>query len=107
MIDTKAVILIFCMAVVTALIRILPFLIFSGKETPKAISYLGKYLPFSIIGMLVIYCLKDISITKAPFGAPELISIALVAILHRIKRNTLLSIVSGTICYMLLIQFIF
>ena len=107
MIDVSAIILIATMAIVTLLIRVLPFIIFSGRDTPAAISYLGKYLPFSIIGMLVVYCIKDVNIKTIPFGVPEIISIILVAILHKIKRNTLLSIICGTICYMILIQFVF
>lgn len=107
MIDYNAVILIACMALFTLLIRVLPFFIFSKMETPKAVRYLGNYLPYSIIGMLIIYCIKDMSLIKAPHGAPELISIGVTAVLHILKRNTLLSIIAGTICYMLLIQFIF
>jgi branched-subunit amino acid transport protein AzlD len=79
-------------------------MIFRDKETPEYINFLGKYLPYSIMGMLVVYCLKDVSITSSPFGIPELISVVLVAVLHFWKRNTLVSIVSGTVCYMLLIQ---
>ncbi len=93
---------------VTMATRFLPFLIFSGKrETPAIITYLGRVLPFAIMGMLVVYCLKDVSFLAAPFGAPELIGIAVVALLHIWKRNTLLSIGVGTVCYMLLVQFLF
>ena len=92
------------MAIITILLRVLPFVIFSKKETPKYIIYLGKYLPFAIIGMLVVYCLKDTTILSFPYGIPEIISVTLVAVLHLWKKNTLLSIVPGTICYMILIQ---
>ncbi|MBC8587779.1 AzlD domain-containing protein [Tissierellaceae bacterium BX21] len=92
------------MALVTMILRFLPFMIFRDRETPEYINFLGKYLPYSIMGMLVVYCLKDVSITSSPFGIPELISVVLVAVLHFWKRNTLVSIVSGTVCYMLLIQ---
>ncbi len=93
---------------VTMATRFLPFLIFSGKrETPAIITYLGRVLPFAIMGMLVVYCLKDVQFLAAPFGAPELIGIAVVALLHIWKRNTLLSIGVGTVCYMLLVQFLF
>ena len=95
------------MALVTAALRFLPFLIFGKKrQTPPLISYLGQVLPFAIMGMLVVYCLKDISLTSAPFGAPEIIGCAVVTLLHVWKRNTLLSIGAGTVCYMLLVQFI-
>ena len=92
------------MAGVTLLLRVLPFLIFGDRKTPAYIEFLGKYLPYAIMGMLVVYCLKGVSFLKAPFGIPELLSVALVAGLHVWKRNTLLSIISGTICYMVLIR---
>lgn len=104
--DTKALVAIIVMAVVTYLIRALPFLILQDKKTPDFINFLGKYLPFAIIGMLVMYCLKDVSIVGGSHGIPELIAILLIIVLHVWKRNTLLSIVSGTVCYMLLSQFI-
>ena len=88
--------------------RFLPFLVFSGdKPTPKYIQYLGKALPAAIFGMLVVYCLKNVSILTGSHGIPELISIVLVLALHLWKRQMLLSIAAGTVCYMLLIQFVF
>ena len=93
---------------VTLLIRFLPFLIFNGKrETPPYIIYLGKVLPYAIMGMLVRYCLRGISFTAAANFLPELIACAVVVLAHVWKRNTLLSIISGTACYMLLVQFVF
>jgi len=95
-------------ALVTAALRFLPFWIFrDSRKTPPLISYLGQVLPFAIMGMLVVYCLKDISFTGAPFGIPEIIGCAVVTVLHIWKRNTLLSIGAGTVCYMLLVQFVF
>lgn len=95
-------------ALVTILLRFLPFLIFGGKrKTPAFITYLGKVLPYSIMGMLVVYCLRNVSITSGSHGLPELISCSLIVLLHLLKRNTLLSIVAGTACYMILVQFIF
>lgn len=100
--------LIAVMALVTAGLRFLPFWIFGeNRKTPKAITYLGKVLPYSIMGMLVVYCLRNISFASAPHGAPELIACAVVAALHLWKRNTLISIAGGTVCYMLLIQLVF
>lgn len=93
---------------VTLLLRFLPFLIFGGKrETPPYIVYLGKVLPYAIMGMLVIYCLRGISFTATANFLPELIACAVVVLAHVWKRNTLLSIISGTVCYMLLVQFVF
>lgn len=88
--------------------QIFPFVIFGGdRPTPGYIVYLGKVLPYAIMGMLVVFCLKNITFISAPFGMPEIISCSLVAALHIWKRNTLLSIIGGTVCYMLLIQLIF
>ena len=95
-------------ALVTAALRFLPFLVFSSKrKTPAYIAYLGKVLPFAIMGMLVVYCLRNISFTAFPFGIPELLGCAVVALLHLWKRNTLLSIGVGTVFYMLLVQTVF
>lgn len=97
----------FC-AVATMLTRFLPFLVFrADKPTPKYIRYLGKALPAAIFGMLVVYCLKNVDVTAGAHGLPELISVVLVAGLHLWKRNMLLSIGVGTVCYMLLIQCVF
>ena len=88
--------------------RFLPFLVFSGdKPAPKYIQYLGKALPAAIFGMLMVYCLKNVSILTGSHGIPELIAIAVVVSLHLWKRQMLLSIACGTVCYMLLVQFVF
>lgn len=88
----------------TMLTRFLPFLLFpAGKPTPK----LGRILPAAVFGLLIVYCLKNVSFLSGSHGLPELISIALVTALHLWKRQTLLSIAAGTVCYMLLIQFVF
>ena len=95
-------------ALVTAGLRFLPFLIFGeNRTTPPLITYLGQVLPYAIMGMLVIYCRKDVSFISGSFGIPEMIGCAAVALLHVWKRNTLLSIGAGTICYMLLVQLVF
>ena len=92
---------------VTMATRFLPFLIFGEKrKTPPVIEYLGTVLPCAIMGMLVVYCLKDVSFLSTPFGLPELISCVVVAALHVWKRNSLLSIGGGTVCYMLLVQLV-
>lgn len=104
--DVQTAILVLVMAVVTWMLRFLPFLIFR-KNTPRYIIYLGKVLPPAIIGMLVIYCLKDVNITAVPFGLPELIAAVSVVVLQCWKRNSLISILFGTIIYMVLIQFAF
>lgn len=88
--------------------RFLPFLLFSSKRpTPKYIQYLGNALPSAIFGMLVVYCLKNVRILSGSHGLPECISILVVAGLHLWKRQMLLSISGGTVCYMLLVQFVF
>ena len=108
MTDLHAVLLVAVVALVTILLRFLPFWIFGeNRTTPPLIAHLGQVLPFAIMAMLVVYCLKDVTLVSAPFGIPELIGCALVALLHIWKRNTLLSIGAGTVCYMLLVQFVF
>lgn len=88
--------------------RFLPFLIFrEGRPTPKFIQYIGKYLPAAVFGMLVVYCLKDTDFLHGSHGLPEMISIAVTGGLHLWRRQMLLSIAGGTICYMLLIHFVF
>lgn len=95
-------------ALATMMTRFLPFLVFrSDKPTPKYIRYLGKALPAAIFGMLVVYCLKNVNVLTGSHGLPELIAIAVVVALHLWKRNMLLSIGGGTVCYMLLVQMVF
>ena len=92
----------------TMITRFLPFLIFpAGKTTPKYVQYLGKVLPSAAFGLLVVYSLKGVNILTGSHGIPELISIVLVVALHLWKRQMLISIAGGTICYMLLVQLVF
>jgi branched-subunit amino acid transport protein AzlD len=98
--------LVAAMSVMTILTRFLPFIVFR-KNTPRYITYLGKVLPPAIIGMLVIYCLKDVSLLAKPFGIPELIAAACVVGLQVWKRNSLISILTGTVLYMVLVQMVF
>lgn len=102
--STYALSAILTMAAVTALLRFFPFLVMGNKKTPAYVEYLGKVLPYAVMAMLVVYCLKGIDFTNAPFALPEIISVCVVVGLHVWKRNTLLSIVVGTACYMLLIR---
>lgn len=107
MIDpVHSLLLIAVIAGVTALIRFLPFLVFR-RETPKMVLYLGEVLPYAIIGMLVVYCLKDISITGGTHALPEILAVALTVFLHKWRHNTLLSILCGTLFYMFLVQVVF
>ncbi len=109
MIDVKySIIQIAIMAIITALIRFAPFALFpEGRKKPKFITYLGTVLPYAIIGLLVVYCLKGISFVQAPYGLPEIIASIIVVLLHVWKKNTLLSVFGGTAIYMVLINFIF
>ena len=96
---TQQIITIAMVVLGTVLTRFLPFLLFpAGKPTPKYIQYLGKVLPASVFGLLVIYCLKNVSIFTGSHGIPELLAILLVM---------LLSIAGGTVFYMLLVQTVF
>lgn len=105
--NSHATLLIVVMSVVTILLRFLPFWIFANRKTPGIIVYLGQVLPYAIMGMLVIFCLKNVSFIAFPFGIPEIIASLVVIILHVYKRNTLLSILGGTLVYMVLVQVIF
>ena len=106
--DSYALIAIAIMAVITAALRFAPFLIFGGeKKTPAVVTYLGEVLPYAIMGMLVVYCLRGISFSTPDGFLPELIAGTLVVLLYVWKRNTLLSIIGGTVCYMLLVQMVF
>lgn len=103
-----SILLIAVMAAITAFLRFFPFLIFSEKRpVPKYITWLGEVLPYAVIGMLVIYCMKGVSFTSGSHGIPELLGCAITAVLHIWKRNSLISIGGGTIGYMLLVQFVF
>ena len=95
-------------ALATVLTRFLPFFIFSEtRKTPPFIQYLGRALPAAIFGMLVVYCLKNVNFLAGSHGVPEAIGIAVTVLLHLWKRQMLLSIAGGTVCYMLLVQFLF
>ena len=102
----RAAVLIAVMSVVTILLRFLPFLVFR-KKTPRYISYLGRVLPPAIIGMLVVYCLKDVTPAIHPYGIPELIAALCVVAVQVWKRNSLVSILTGTVLYMVLVQRVF
>ncbi|MCD8342836.1 MAG: branched-chain amino acid transporter permease [Oscillospiraceae bacterium] len=105
---TERIITIAMVVLGTMLTRFLPFLLFpAGKETPKYVRYLGTVLPAAVFGLLVVYSLRGVSVLTGSHGLPELISIAVVAALYLWKKQMLLSIAGGTICYMLLVQFIF
>lgn len=106
--NMNGVFMIAVIAAVTALLRFIPFLIFSGnRKTPPYITYLSSVLPYAIMGMLVVYCLKNVNLLSAPFGLPELLAGGAVVGLHLWKRNTLLSIAAGTAVYMVFIQAVF
>ena len=105
---TQQIITVAMVVLGTMLTRFLPFLLFpAGKPTPKYIQYLGSVLPGAVFGLLVVYCLKNVSLLAGSHGIPELVSIALVVGLHLWKRQMLVSIAGGTVTYMLLIQMVF
>lgn len=101
--DLHSILLVLVIAAVTIAIRFLPFLLFRD-HTPDPVLYLGEVLPYAIMGMLIVYCLKDISLISGSHGVPEALCILLVVVLEKWKHNTLLSILSGTAAYMVLIQ---
>lgn len=102
-----AVLMIGVISLVTIGLRAIPFLVFGERKTPEFVAFLGKYLPYAIMGMLVVYCLKGVQLFVLPYGIPEFLAVLVVVLLHLWKRNTLLSIAAGTICYMFLVQCVF
>lgn len=94
-------------AICTFMLRIAPFLLFAGKEIPQPIQYLGRVLPACVMAVLVVYCLKAIRFDTLSGWAPQCISVVVVALLHIWKGKTLVSIVGGTACYMILVQMVF
>ncbi|MBE6480650.1 MAG: branched-chain amino acid transporter AzlD [Olsenella sp.] len=96
-------VLVATMAIVTMATRFLPFVVFR-RETPEYVSYLGRVLPPAIIGMLVVYCLRDVSLAASPYGIPELVAVACVVAVQAWRRNSLASILVGTVMYMALVQ---
>lgn len=108
MTDINIILMIAVISAVTIILRFVPFIVFGGsRETPKYVMYLGEVLPYAIMGMLVVYCLRNVSPMSSSHGIPELAACAVVAGLHVWKRNSLLSIGCGTVCYMIMIQFVF
>lgn len=102
---TQQIITIGMVVIGTMLTRFLPFIIFpKNRETPKYIQYLSKVLPSAVFGLLIVYCLKNVDILSGTHGIPELIAIIVVIALHLWKRQMLLSIAAGTVCYMVLVQ---
>ena len=108
MTQMQAFITIMMCVIGTMITRFLPFLIFpENKETPEWVQYLGKVLPYSVIGLLVVYCLKDTPILTGSHGIPEVIATVFIVVIHSWKKNVLLSIAGGTLLYMGLVQYIF
>ena len=106
--DNHAALVILIMGLVTLATRLLPVLIFGrGEKVPDYILYLGKVVPFTAMGLLIVYCLKDVSVVESPHGLPELIALAVVSGSYLWKRNTILSVVIGTVVYMMLVQMVF
>ena len=104
----ESLLIIGVIALTTLLTRALTFVIFSGdKKTPTVIEYLGKVLPFALVGMLVVYALRHVSVVQYPFGIPEAIAGIFVVVIHKWKHNLMLSIGGGTALYMVLIQMVF
>ena len=105
--NSHALVILLVMGAVTLATRILPVLIFGrGEKVPAYIMYLGKAVPYTAMGLLIVYCLKDVSVSAAPHAIPELIALAIVSGSYLWKRNTILSVVIGTAAYMLMVQLV-
>lgn len=100
------ILLISVIAILTFITRVLPFLVFKNKSYP-IIEYLGDVLPYAIMAMLVVYCLRSVDLLSGNHGICEIIGVGSVILLHLLKRNTLLSIIGGTVIYMLCVQIFF
>ena len=108
MTEMQAFITIMMCVLGTMVTRFLPFLIFpENKETPEIVKYLGSVLPYAVIGLLVVYCLKDTPVLTGSHGIPEVIATVFIVIVHSWKKNVLLSIAGGTLLYMALVQIVF
>ena len=103
-----ALIIIAVMGLMTLATRILPVLVFGrGEKVPDYILYLGKVVPYTAMGLLIVYCLKDVQVLEAPHALPEIISLAVVVLSYLWKRNSIFSVVIGTALYMVLVQMVF
>lgn len=101
---TEQILTVVTLVVATASTRFVPFLIFRGKKTPGYIQYLSQVLPAAVFGMLVVYCLRNVDVMAAPFGIPEAIGVLVTALLHVWKCQMMISILGGTLTYMLIVQ---
>ena len=108
MTPVQTIITILALSLGIIITRFTPFILFpEGKEQPAIINYLGKVLPPAMMGLLIVYCLKGVSLAESPHGLPELISIVVIVVLHLWRHNVLLSLAVGTALYMFLLQYIF
>ena len=106
--DIQTLWMVVAVAAATMLTRFLPFLLFpQGKKLPRFVDRLSELLPPAMMGLLVVYCLRNVDVMSGSHGLPELIAVVLTAVLHLWKRNTLLSIGAGTVVYMILVQQVF
>ena len=104
----QTIVMILAVAAGTQLTRWLPFWLFpENREPPPVVTYLGRVLPAAVMGLLVVYCLKNVTWRAAPYGIPELLAILAVVLLHRWRGNVLISIAGGTALYMAMVQFVF
>ena len=105
MTTTEQIITILTISVCTIASRVLPFALFpSKKSTPRFVQFLGKYLASAVFGMLVVYCLKDVTFLSGNHGVPQLLGILACILLHLWRNNMLLTIAGGTLFYMLLVH---
>ena len=106
--EVHAIIILLIIGAVTLATRILPVLIFGRNENiPSYILYLGKTVPYTAMGLLIVYCLKEVNIAQRPYGLPELIALSIVTGTYLWKRHTIFSVLIGTITYMILVQRVF
>ena len=103
-----AIIVIAVMGLAVLATRIVPVLVFGrGEKVPEFILYLGRVVPYTAMGLLIVYCLRDMPVLEAPHGLPEIIALAVVTGTYLWRRNTIFSVVTGTALYMFLVQSVF
>lgn len=105
MYDVHAIYIVLIAGAVTVLLRFLPFIAF-GKRRPEFVMYLGRALPYAVMMMLAVYCLREVNVLAEPYGVPEGLACLVVIVLHVWRRNTLLSIIAGTVIYMFMVQYV-
>lgn len=105
---TQTFIMILAVALGAAITRFAPFWLFPESKAPSEhVLYLGRVLPAAMMGLLVVYCLRNVQPLQPPCAIPELLAVAAIVVVHKWKGNMFLSIGVSTVLYMVLVQVVF